>query len=210
MTAQIGDIYKYKGEEYNIVAKSKPICFDPREYGLEPHMRNTACCRGYWCEYSIQEDGICLNNLFVFNKDGIYPDINGISVSQEEFELCKVFDFTSGKWEQTERAKYFGHREYKDLNIIIPFSGRILVGKDFIRGYHVNMGYQRAVGYKRLMEFLFDESGLVDVVDQSEMAKELRKMERSKSDKTELTVDEIRRFVEDSFSLDYETKAWWL
>ena len=56
MTAQIGDIYKYKKKEFTVVALSSVMLFDPKNYGMEPHASSTACWRGYWCEYAIEDD----------------------------------------------------------------------------------------------------------------------------------------------------------
>ena len=38
MTAQIGDIYKYKKKEFTVVALSSVMLFDPKNYGMEPHV----------------------------------------------------------------------------------------------------------------------------------------------------------------------------
>ena len=35
MTAQIGDIYKYKKKEFSIVALSNAIQFDPKDYAIK-------------------------------------------------------------------------------------------------------------------------------------------------------------------------------
>lgn len=37
MTAQIGDIYKYKKKEFTVVALSSVMLFDPKNYGMD-HM----------------------------------------------------------------------------------------------------------------------------------------------------------------------------
>lgn len=60
MTAQVGDKFKYKSNEYEIVAISETLGFCPEDYGIVPEGRNSACWAGFWCEYVISEDGISL------------------------------------------------------------------------------------------------------------------------------------------------------
>jgi hypothetical protein len=190
MTAQISDIYKYDKEEYDIVAMTDPIGFDPHDYGIRTDAPHTACWRGYVCEYDIREDGLVLDNLDVFNFDDEYPSLNGIEV---------------------EPAKHMGgFRTYKNLNMYIPYTGRLLLGRDFLRNYYIHMGFQRPYAYKTLIEFVFENGKVCEINDQSKAAESIReKIEKN----PEILEEErlmIPQFVEDSFSLDYKTKAWWL
>ena len=108
MTAQIGDIYRHKQEEYTIVAASAPLSFDPENYGLEPHMISTACCRGYWCEYDITDDGLFLDKLYLFNKDGNYPQFLGKTVLPAVNEECDCY---SGRKKTRKKIpRFMGHR----------------------------------------------------------------------------------------------------
>lgn len=91
MTAQIGDIYKRHNDEYSIVALSAPLSFAPKNYGLEPQPSSTACYRGYWCEYDITDDGLFLENLYLFNGDGNYPEFPGKSIAPIEYQECDVY-----------------------------------------------------------------------------------------------------------------------
>lgn len=50
MTAQVGDKFKYKSNEYEIVAISETLGFRPEDYGIIPEGRNAACWAGFWCE----------------------------------------------------------------------------------------------------------------------------------------------------------------
>ena len=86
MTAQIPDTYRYKSKVYDIVAMTNPMGFDPRDYGLEPHSSCTACWRGYWCEYAIKYGKLIMERLLLYNKDGNYPDFNGVHVSPQEYK----------------------------------------------------------------------------------------------------------------------------
>ncbi len=196
MTAQIGDRFLYGGDHYSIVAISNSIQFDPSDYGIKPAACCTACWNGYWCDYRISSEGITLQNLYINSEEDCYPKINGISPENDD-----------GK-----HFKYMGHHLYKNINIFMEYTGRILAGKDFMREYYIHMGYQRAWAYKVLTEWIFDGGRLVKTVDHSEMAEKLRKeLEVFKDKKENGKADrDIVQFVQDSFSLDMREKAWWI
>lgn len=203
MTAQIGDKFTFRGSDYSIVAISTPIQFNPVNFGIIPMSIGTACWAGYWCEYDISEKGIILKNLYINAKDDNYPAINGVeAMGDEEGEF-----------------KYMGHHLYKDVQIPMKYTGKILVGKDFLREYYIHMGYQRAWAYQTLMEFIFEEGVLLDTVDHSQMAEKLREEMKKTGKRKPYTELDIPRFlkdsssqdiIKDSFSLDIDVKAWWM
>lgn len=206
MTAQIGDIYKFKGKEFKIVALSSAILFDPKNFGLEPHASSTACWRGYWCEYAIDNDELLLKNLYLFNEDDRYPPFNGVEVSPPEF---KEYECNGGKKVTTEA--HFGHRVYRDVNMPIPYTGKILLGDGFLQEYYIHMGFQRGWAYKQLIELIFEGGLLLGCNDLSHIAQAQRDaMKQSNIDPRRPGGDNIRKFVADSFSPDYADKAWWI
>lgn len=81
-----------------------------------------------------------LQNLYINSKDDYYPEINNVSPEKE------------GK----KSFMYMGHHLYKNLNIFIEYTGKILIGKGFINKYYIHMGYQRAWAYEVLQELVFD------------------------------------------------------
>lgn len=197
MTAQIGDRFRYKRNEYSIVAISHPLEFKPENYGITPEFFSTACWAGFWCEYRISEKGIVLENLFVNSKDDYYPIINGVSP-------------VVGKEGSKKYFEYMGHHCYRGVNIKMPYTGKIVVGKDFMQEYYIHMGYQRAWSYKVLKEFVFKEGVLREVVDHSKVAEDLRKRIAEEPDFLKKLSENIPVFVNDSFDLSLTTKAWWI
>ncbi len=196
MTAQIGDRFKFEGKEYSIVAISTPLEFDPLKYGITPEAACTACWRGFWGVYNITETGIFLEDLYINSKDDYYPEIEGVLPLSED--------------EPSKRFSYMGHHLYKGLNIKVPYSGKILVGNEFIDKYYIHMGFQRAWAYKELTELVFENGELLETIDQSQVAADLRaKIDNDKQFDKKLHCN-IPRFVDESFSLDYGIKAWWL
>lgn len=193
MTAQRQDTFIYKKEDYDLVAMSKPLSFKPEDYGIIPEGLDTACWAGFWCEYSISEEGIFLKNFYVNSKDGNYPEINGVTPVKKKLEIL-----------------YGRYQLYKDVNLKIPYTGRILIGKDFLREYYIHMGYQRAWAYKVLKELIFQEGILVEEISHSRKAKELREQIDANPEFMKKLADNVLEFVDSSFDLSMETKAWWI
>lgn len=67
MTAQMSDYFKIDNKDYAIVALSVTLQFNPKDYGLQPHVSSTACWRGYWCDYGIENNKFVLKNLYLYN-----------------------------------------------------------------------------------------------------------------------------------------------
>lgn len=210
MTAQIGDIYKYEGKQYSIVAMSAPIGFKPQDYGLNPQSCCTACWDGYWCEYQIENRSLLLKNFYMFNSEGNYPPFNGVNVSEQTYHEGRCVGSGKKKAEKIMLEDNMGHRVYKNVNLPIPYTGHVLVGDGFIPGYYIHMGYQNAWAYETLLEFIFENGKLVKTEQHSEMAKKLR-AEIAEGVKDARDIESsIESFVAKSFSLDMKDKAWWI
>ena len=167
MTAQINDSFRYNDENFSIIAISKPFDFSPvTEFGLKPTMGCTACWKGFWCGYVVDSIGIYLDQLFINTFDREYPDINGVSVEKDP--------------KTGEPVSCMGHHVYKGLNHMIRYSGRILLGKDFMYEYYIHIGYQNPWGYEALTELVFEKGQLVKTVDQTENAKIIRQRLKEK------------------------------
>ena len=205
MTAQIEDIYRYGGKPYTVTALSEPTVFHPQDYGLIPHSSGSTCWRGYWCEYEIADDRLYLQDLYLYNRDGNYPDCNGIPSTGPKY---KKADFHSEL--SYVLATAFHHHRYADINLFIPYSGRILAGANPLGDYSINMGFQRPFAYETLIEFIFEEGILLATVNQSDAAKQFRASIDLNDLKWQYGSADIEQFVEDSFSLDYRKRAWWL
>ena len=157
MTAQMADCCKYKRGEYEIIALSEPIRFLPIEYGLKPQGVMTSCWRGYWCEYVIERKRLKLDSLHIHTENDIYPDFCGRTVEPEA------------------RGVGNGHRKYENVNLPIPYTGRMLLGDRFIEKYYIHLGYQRAYAYKKLIELVFEDGILIKTINHSWKAKRIRK-----------------------------------
>lgn len=159
MTGQIGDKFLIKGEGYTFISMDGQIDFNPEELGLFPSPSCTACWRGYFCEYSVEDGVFYLNKLFVHTQNEQYPDINGIKAQGVE--------------NPAERC--FGHCIYSGLHMKVNFNGSLVVGKDFLSEYYIHGGFQRMFAYKKVLELVFRKGVLVKETDISEKAEQMRK-----------------------------------
>lgn len=205
----MGDIYKYKGKEYSIVAMSVPINFKPQDYGLNPQSCCTACWNGYWCEYHIENEMLLLKNFFMYNSKGNYPLLNGVGIVDQTYHEAMRYELGKKKSKKVMLEDNMGHRKYQNVNLPINYTGRILVGDDFIQDYYIHMGYQRAWSYRILIEFMFKEGKLIETIDYSDMAEEIRN-EMDADNRFIYKEEDISLFVDRSFSLDMKDKAWWI
>ena len=152
-----------------------------------------------------------LQNLYIFNADGKYPPLNGIEISPEEFQECTAYSLKNKKGEKVMRPKHMGHRVYKNINMPISYTGKILLGNGFMHEYYIHMGFQRGWAYKELVEFIFEDGVLLECNDLSHIAKAQRDTIKKHGEDSPYPDDgDIPKFVNESFSLDYEDKAWWM
>lgn len=212
MTVQIGDICKYQQKDYWTVKLSGKCLFEPKHYGLEAHPSMTACYRGFWCEFSLENDALILHDLYLFNKDGYYPPLNGVDVSPQEFIEYERFSDNPKKREVITRPAHFGHRLYKDVHLPINYNGRILIGRAPKCTYHIDGIWDNPWQYSDLREFIFDDGILVDIIDQSETARDIRKVIRTLARSEPESRGTMGTFVRlDLGVLDLiGANAWWI
>ena len=173
MTAQVGDIYRYKGEEYKLIDRTSRE-FDPRKFGFSPIRWKTSCMRGFWCRYDITDGLLFLDDLTILDENGFYPELNGVAcdppktarervLEDLENEMAPAF-FNYGRWP----------RHYRDVGMPLPYTGRILVGTEYVEGFYRFLGYPRPQSYKKLVELVFGAGLLLAVIDHSHTAELLR------------------------------------
>lgn len=193
MTAQIGDGFIFENSDYSLIAKTGSFSFSPIEYGIIPESACTACWRGFWCVYKVSDKCITVDKLYVNSSDNKYPEINGVFPSKIDGDYLT----------------YMGHKLYDGLNIKLPYTGCLLVGKNFMYEYYIHMGYQKPWAYKRLYELKFENGFLIEKKDQSDVAKNIRK-QLKKEDKTGERSSIFSRNYNNIFKDSDKNKPWWL
>lgn len=157
MTAQFSDLFRLHDAEYSVAEVHGDNLFEPASFGLFPIMASTACWRGYVAIFAVSEAHLVLDSLFVNLRETKGPPINNISPRPP--------------------AGRFGmfNQEYRGLNHRLDFSGKLLLGNDFIRELYVHMGFHPAWKYRTVIELAFEDGKLTAENDRSERMAEIRR-----------------------------------
>lgn len=192
MTAQISDTFFYDDKNWNLIASTNEIRFNPREYGLKPISPNTACIDGFVCDYEIVNNLLNLKTLYIsLEQPKYHPVVMGT-------EAEKLFN------------DMFGFDYCYNFNLPIKYTGKIMLGDDFMFEYYTHMGWQQAWSYKSVKELEFKDGILINVIDYSNKVRKIRKDIKKHPEKIEEFKSNTSSVVDNSFALDYESKAWWI
>jgi len=180
MTSQIPDTFIYDGEKYELVALDGEGLITPQDYGMNPEMLHTACYRGFYCTYDITNDGLFLTEMVIGEVEEGYKSIQDIMPTLSNKDSR---DYPT----------------YKGLRLLTSFTGKIRLGKDFIRELYVHMGYQKPSAYETLLEFDFEAGKLMSM--QNISASNAKKRGNFKK---KFETGDIVQIINESFSLDIE------
>jgi hypothetical protein len=151
MTAQISDAVVYRGKPHNIAGINGSGQFDPTQQGIRPVVISSACWRGYHCTYEVADGSLLLTrvNIGLGEEDlaaaerGEGPRLfgqlprryprHGIVTDPDTGEMCE----SSEVWESSDFR-------YDGLRRVVPFSGGLLLGDDFLWDLYVHMGFHPA------------------------------------------------------------------
>ena len=160
MSVRRDDKYIRYGQEYRLLKQEGFTPFDPTGYGFKLKSVNTACEKGYWCEYKVENYGIFLDKLYICCDDGNYPTVNGKTYDTKE-------DGTPVECE--------GCRVYSNIGLNLANSCDIVIGKDSI----VDPGMHDAFlpyGYKTLREIIFKDGKNIHEINWDDEIERIRKI----------------------------------
>jgi len=149
MTAQIEDYVRYRGKRYSLVGINGTGLFDPSEHGLEPVGMSTACWRGFVCTYAVRAEELRLDALEI-SFQGAAPPLFGVELARKRGE------------------DGFFNGVYRGLDRRMPYTGGILVARDFIEELYVHMGFHPAWKYREAHELVFRDGCLLEAHDRTE------------------------------------------
>lgn len=194
MTAQVGDKIRNLDSSLEVLALSTPIGFSPEEFGITPGVRSTACWKGFWCEYEIKNGAFFLKTLYVNAKDDNYPLINGVSPLLEPYPGARMLN-------------YMGHHIYRDINVPIEYTGKIIAVDGFRSEY---LGLRLIRSFDRVMEWSFENGQLISVENLSETINAFR--EELNREITHKNLNDIFSEIEPTKfkSLVSVNDAWWV
>ncbi len=151
MSDQIVDTLIYQEYEYPLLAVKGTGLASPQHFGIEPEVVDKWCMRGYYLRYLCCEGELYLNEMTVKAQNGVYPEIAGI----------RSFVALTG---------LFVTRRYADLKIPVPFTGSLIIGKEFRRdGGEIHLEDWQC--YRVFFELFFEKGRLLKVIDCSDKMK---------------------------------------
>lgn len=159
MTAQISDSFLLEDRTTCLVASSGDFFFHPMSLGIRPHFASTACMDGYHCTYGLEQGQLVVKELSVSTLREVPPPIGDIDPKKSD---SVMFDYV-----------------YEGLRLPMAFTGKLLLGDDFLPSYYVHMGYQSFWSYSRLFELSFTDGELTGYKDCSNVAEKVRRYLKS-------------------------------
>jgi hypothetical protein len=153
MTAQIADTVTLDGVSYDIIGVDAPGLPRPEDFSLQPRSIHTGCWRGFFLDFVCAKGRLHLNRLSIGEGDGVRPRVASA---------------------RSARSRGDGHWHYQFPNHPVAYSGRLLLGAEFIQERYVHMGIQSADAFLKVLEVTFREGRVDAQVDLSCEAAALR------------------------------------
>ena len=194
MAAQIQDRLTYEQDDYVVVGiktVGTPLP-TPQDFGISPVMISTACYRGYYVGYAVENDHLFLTDLCVRDQHNHYPFIQGFL----------------GEWDESNHLQ-----RYRHLLLPTHFTGQLLLGREFIGSMYVHMGYQKPMAYKNVIELWVHHGEIIDMFDLSVKVATRREQYLDRNHNNPaigvgyhplVNVEDIVSWVNRMFSLDYD------
>ena len=158
-TAQVADRVEYGGEVYSLIGLAGELP-TPETFGMTTKGITTANWRGYVATYRINAIDLELIELIANTEDQIYPEIAG----RKPTPRCRRVNDICSEMGAT----------YAGLNHAVEFTGRLRIARDFVPGQYVHMGYQKPSAFKVVLDLVYVDGTLVELIDRSEEAKKIR------------------------------------
>lgn len=158
MTRQISDIIKMNKKEHEIAAASDfNALLKIEDFGFEPAVMHTACYKGYYVDFKVENGVLLLDNLTIVDKNKNYPDINGVSAKTTRFARGSLKDILSFI------------KEYSDINLQINYTGHIYTADKIILNGRMKWDYsldlKKCEGVK---DWYFEDGVLMSITDVKE------------------------------------------
>ena len=155
MTDQIPNTFLFKGEYYELlyIFKGNGLA-SPSQFGMEPEMMHTACYSGFYGNYEITNDGLYLKWFSLREKNKNYLPIEGI-----------------------DPVIYERQAIYKNLNVVVLFTGKIRLAKDPIKAHYPN-----GLAHRTVLDISLVNGRVLKIKDQSEVMKKKRSKNKNFSE----------------------------
>ncbi len=160
MTGQTNDQFRYQDRHYSVVTTTAGEPFDPRSLGMKPEPVRTDCWRGYQVTY-----GLSGNRLVVIRL--------GVNLVVDTIDYQRV-EGPSIDTVTPEQSTGEFNNHYIGLRIPLAYSGRLFLAAHFIEEFFEDVAFQQGWKYRELRGLEFVRGVLIDTLDLSEQAAEIR------------------------------------
>ena len=165
MTAQAPDRVRYQRMKYDLVGVKGTGLFNPDQFGLVFGPTCSDNWRGYIVTYKVTD------NLLKMEKLDFAAGLDKNGEPLTEFPTIY-----GGQAKQTSTGP-----EYHYPPDTVPYTGGLLIGREFIQELYVHMGFQDAWKFRRVHELVFDQGRLTEHRDLSAAMEEYRQKREGRS-----------------------------
>jgi hypothetical protein len=186
MTAQVPETVVIDGQRYELCGVRGEGLFDAAGQGIETAPPDTSCWRGCICGYAVDGDHLLLDAFQLWSEPSRWR--------QNRARLEVIFG------DRLELDDEHTAVDAEGLALLVPFTGGLLVGTDFIDEEYDHRGFQPALGYRTVLELTFENGLLLAKADLSaEMASVRERIDHNgRNGKPDLV-----KWVDDSFRLGF-------
>ena len=145
-----------------------------------------------------------LKNLYTNNASNLKNEAPKLNNVLPEISINE-------KWVSEETRKNRREFNYKDVNLKIPYTGSMIINKDFILERYVHMGFQSPFSYRTVIQIIFNDGKFIYSKDLSNIAKSIRENKMSdvnfdKLDDKEWLENKLK-WINNSFDLSFNSKV---
>jgi len=143
---------------------------------MKPKIVETTSYRGFYATYELTQEALYLRSLKFSEKNNHYLPIQGVMPTIRD---CQAI--------------------YKGLSVVVRFTGKLRLAKDFIEEFYIDMGFQIPVAFKTVLDVTLRDGEVVEIKDRSEeMEKKRKAFKRRES-------DNVFELIEEGFDLDSDS-----
>ena len=171
MTTQSYDQILYQEADYSLIASSQGHPFAPEEHGYRPVSLVTSCHKGYLCGYRVDDKDLRLHTLLINHQPLDIP----ISRRKQPPAL-NGRDAVNSRTQTDETLPWRDSFDwlFKDIDLHLPYTGRLLIARQFIRMPQSQGMYIPPWWYEQVHDLLFKAGRLVSDVDLSHSMAQIR------------------------------------
>jgi hypothetical protein len=193
MTAQVSDTVRYRDLGFSLAGINGEGLFEPAAHGLAPVAISSACWRGYYCTYAVEDGRLLLET--------VHLGLNAEDRARAERGNGPLLYGTRPRYDEPQWSFAYG-----GLHAPVAFTGGLLGGREFIQNLYVHMGFHPAWKYRQVHELLFEQGQLREAFDRSGVLEDFRGQIGPEDLEPHQWRDreQLRAWIKRTFSLRYE------